>query len=180
MAFEIIVETGAGVENANSYVAMSDADNYFEMMGKSDEWAPDSPDDARMSALIRGAAYVDRKYSDKWPGSKTHGRAQSLAWPRTGAYDSSKVLVEDDEIPREIKRAQMEAAIRELASPGSLSPDVVGGERIRREKVEGIEIEYAPDSLQDSVVPVITAIDEILAPLIGTRSSTATKFLARA
>lgn len=167
----LVVEDGTGLANANSWVAMSDMDTYCADMGYT--WpALASPDDLRISAVIRGAAYIVRTYEGRWPGTKVNGRTQALPWPREDAEDQSGADIGETEIPIEVKKAQMEAAFREYQNPGSLSPDVVGTERVLREKVGALEVQYADDSSTGASIPVVTIIDGILAPLIGARRST--------
>ena len=49
--------------------------------------------------------------------------AQALTWPRTGAkYVDGRVIAESV-VPRAVISAQIQAASRELLSPGSLLPD---------------------------------------------------------
>jgi hypothetical protein len=175
----LIVEDGTIVANANSYVTMEEAVAYHSDMGNS-AWttASSSPDDDRITALIRGARYIDMKYL--WPGTKTGEREQSLMWPREDVYDREGWLIEDNEIPIEVKRAQMEAALREVLNPGSLAPDVTASERVLREKIGPMEVQYADSGDPNSVIPSITAIDDILAPILGRKSNTQLTFVKRA
>lgn len=139
-------------------------------------WAGD--DVAKQAALVRASAYIDGKYQQqnncgRWEsmfsGAKTGGRAQELQWPRTGATDNEGAVIAPDEVPSEIERATFEAAIRELTSPGSLSPDYVASEAIKRQKVDVLEIEYQTAADTSGGVPtrpVLTVVDELVAPLL--------------
>ncbi len=63
----------------------------------------------------------------------------------------------------------LQAALRELAVPGSLSPDFVPSGQVIREKVDVVEIGYAaPVQTGNSTPnrPVIPMIDEIIAPVV--------------
>lgn len=94
-------------------------------------------------ALVRSSAYIDGAYRASFPGYKTGRRTQALEWPRTNATDDAANSLPSDEVPVEIENATYEGGIRELASPGSLAPDVAaGGGGIKREKVGPIETEY--------------------------------------
>jgi hypothetical protein len=60
--------------------------------------------------------------------------------------------------------------LRELATPGALSPDVVVADRVTSERVGSLAVTYSDKtfSLADRR-PILTIIDDILAPLIGPR-----------
>lgn len=159
------------------YGTLEGADSYHQARGNA-AWAAGS-DDARIGALVRATDYIDGRYrvllaSGRWssmfPGVRTAGRGQPNEWPRTGASDYDGDPIQPDEIPEEVERATYEAALRELASPGSLSPDFISSEAVTREKVGPIEVTYAdaPVAGQLPNRPVIPAIDEILAPLLRT------------
>lgn len=139
-------------------------------------WTGD--DMAKQAALIRASAYIDGKYQQqnscgRWEsmfsGVKAGGRAQELQWPRTGATDNEGAPILPDEVPTEIEKAAYEAALREIAIPGSLSPDYVASEAIKRQKVDVLEIEYQASADASSGVPtrpVLTVVDELVAPLL--------------
>lgn len=138
---------------------------------------------AKQAALIRASAYIDGKYQfqnacGRWeslfPGVKTGGRAQTLQWPRTGATDNENSTIPPDEVPVEIEQATYEAALREIVTPGSLSPDYVASGAIKRQKVDVLEIEYQTAAADAGAVPtrpVITVIDEMIAPLLGCKTA---------
>lgn len=154
------------LEGAATYHAARGNTAWADVDGES----PDSPDDARSEALMRGSDYIDAKYGSRYPGLPTEGRGQDRPWPRTGATDKAGYEIADDEVPIEIEQATYEAALRELVEPGSLMPDYVAAERVRRERVEGaVEVEYS-DKFQGAagVTPIVTLIAGILAPLLGT------------
>jgi hypothetical protein len=159
------------------YGTLEGADSYHEARGNA-AWAAGS-DEARTGALIRATDYIDGRYrvllaSGRWssmfPGVRTAGRGQPNEWPRTGASDYDGDPIQPDEIPEEVERATYEAALRELASPGSLSPDFISSEAVTREKVGPIEVTYADAAVAGQLPnrPVIPVIDEILAPLLRT------------
>lgn len=165
----LIVETGAGVANANVYDTMDGISAYHEVMGNQ-AWADaaDSPDDDRESAFIRGTAYIEGKYGPRLNGKKKSGRSQSLMFPQVGMTDASGEAIADDEVPIEWKRATYVAALRELVSPNSLMPDYDGMGRVKSETLGPLSVTYmdAVDGAADSQ-PVIEEIDRILQSLIG-------------
>lgn len=107
-------------------------------------------------------------------GTKAGGRSQEEEWPRDNAKDTEGNDIPNDEVPREAEYATYEAALRELVNPGSLSPDYVAAERVKREKVDVIEVEYFDQPKPDNGpgrplppnYPVIPVIDGIIAPLL--------------
>ncbi|MNL80454.1 hypothetical protein D3C87_2073130 [compost metagenome] len=69
-----------------------------------------------------------------------------------------------------MKQATYEAALRELTAPGSLNPDYVPATLVKREKSGPWEEEYfGPSDGTNPVQPVISAILDLLAPLLGGR-----------
>ena len=158
-------------------VAAADA---YHLARANAAWVGDEA--AKQAALIRASAYIDGKYQSqnscgRWEslfsGTKTGGRAQALQWPRTGASDTEGHAIPADEVPIEIEQAAYEAALREIALPGSLSPDYVAARSIKREKVGPLETEFAVSDASSgagSVRPVITIVDELLATLLGCKT----------
>lgn len=155
------------------YGSVAGADAYHSARANA-AWT--GSDDAKQAALIRASAYIDGKYQQqnscgRWEsmfsGSKTGGRGQELQWPRTGASDNEGAAIPSSEVPAEIEKATYEAALRELVTPGSLSPDYVAADAIKRQKVDVLEIEY--QATTDGGVPtrpVLTVVDELVAPLL--------------
>ncbi|KWT12062.1 hypothetical protein CFBP3846_03638 [Pseudomonas syringae pv. avii] len=157
------------------YGNVADADAYHAARANT-AWTGE--DMAKQAALIRASAYIDGKFQaqnscGRWEslfsGAKTGGRAQALQWPRTGATDTEGHEIPAEEIPIEVVQATYEAALREILLPGSLSPDYVASTAIKRQKVDVLEIEYQSASTASGVPtrPVITVVDELIAPLLG-------------
>ena len=100
-----------------------------------------------------------------WKGTKTYGRSQTGAWPRTDVEDCEGYAIDTDAIPVEVKQAQMELAWAEQQSPSTLSPSgSVRDALVSREKVDVIEVEYdtatmsASDALAYAAVRVEAAM----------------------
>lgn len=164
----LIVEDGSGLANAESYVSVSDCASYATARGLT---FPEAPEAAAEAALRRGAAWLDATYRGRLPGRRKRGRAQGLEWPRTGALDATGEEIGEAEIPAEIIAATCEAAVRELAAPGSLSPDILGTQRAVREKVGDIEVEYADAPAIGDARPIVSVIDGILSSLLAAPTS---------
>lgn len=164
----LVVEDGTGLSTAESYVSVADAVTYATKHGLT---FAASPADAAEQALRRATAWLDGKYRTRFPGCRVNGRDQALEWPRMYACDAEGYEVASDAVPAEIVNATIEAAVRELASAGSLNPDVTPGRIKKRAKVDVIEVEYAVGT--GSVFeqkPVVGVIDGILSSLIGSYS----------
>ncbi|RFF46181.1 DnaT-like ssDNA-binding protein [Xanthomonas campestris] len=157
------------------YGTLEGADDYHLARGNA-AWAAGS-EEARTASLVRGTDYIDGRYrvllsSGRWqsmfPGVRTEGRGQPNEWPRTGAVDYDGNPIAADAVPIEVEHAAYEAALRELARPGSLSPDFVASTLAIRKKVGPIEVAYSDKSVDSGVPnrPIISVIDEIIAPLI--------------
>lgn len=160
------------------YGTVAAADAYHAARANA-AWTGD--DVAKQAALIRASVYIDGRYrkllaSGVWqslfPGVKTEGRGQAREWPRTGAEDYEGHAIPSDQVPVEVEQATYEAALRELVEPGSLSPDFVAASTVKRQKVGPIEEEFSVAAGADgaaSVRPVISIIDEMIAPLLVAR-----------
>lgn len=133
MAF--VVETGAGVPNANSYASVSDADGYVADRGISG-WSTLTTAE-KQQALIKATDYLEATYRDAWRGNRITV-TQTLSWPRTNVIIDG-FLLDANAIPFAVEYACIEMAIR--ASTGeTLIADQ--GQRVKREKIDVIEIEY--------------------------------------
>lgn len=160
------------------YGTVAAADAYHAARANA-AWTGD--DVAKQAALIRASVYIDGRYrkllaSGVWqslfPGVKTEGRGQAREWPRTGAEDYEGHAIPSDQVPVEVEQATYEAALRELVEPGSLSPDFVAASTVKRQKVGPIEEEFSVAAGADgaaSVRPVISIIDEMIAPVLVAR-----------
>ena len=164
-----------GAADADSYVTLAEADAYAAARG----WAGWTGAEAlKEQALRRAVEWLDAVYLTRWPGKRATGRVQRLEWPRVDAVDAAGEAVDAASIPREVKAAQIEAALRELQAPNSLTPDYVPGRTVRREQVGPLSVDYVTRGDVSGVLPTLTAVDNALAPLIG--SGGATRFLDRA
>ena len=158
------------------YGTLSDADTYHSDRGNG-EW-DDASSAERNAALARATDYIDGRYwrrlptgayTSSFPGKPTATALSSgRQWPRTGAKDGYGNALPDDAVPEAVKRATYEAARRELAVPGSLSPDFVPADRVTEEKVGELGVKYADpkSNMRTPNRPVVPMIDEILAPIL--------------
>ena len=188
----LIVEDGAGTNPAaNSYATRAEIDAYHAEMGNT-AWtarptSPASPQPEEPlgdAAIIRATRAIDRLFGSKFKGLRTHFKTQALEWPRSGvelysdgstdAINSDEADLatgnsfDDDEIPTMLKHAVAEAALRELASPGAMTPDLDRGGDIKRVQAGPVAVEYKDSA---SAMTKITSIEGLLKPLLRSGAS---------
>jgi hypothetical protein len=154
----LVVETGAIVAGAESYISAADATTYHTARGNT-LWT--GTDAVKEAALRKATAYLDGKYRSRWKGYKVRPvpldglTEQLLEWPR---YDVevSGYLFPCDEIPQRLKDACCELALRALSGP--LADDLNAS--VRRKKIDILETEYAPGTLPGQITYQI--IDQLL------------------
>ena len=147
------------------YGTVEAADQYHADRGNA-AWAA-ATESARTQALVRGSAYVDLLTPvDRLPGVPTDA-VQVEYWPRTGARDVWGNEIANDSVPLRVEQAAYEAALAELAAPGSLAPSYTAQERIVKEKIGPLEVQYAePVDGVAGAVPVLSSVWALLAPLL--------------
>lgn len=160
----LVVQDGTNPTGANSYADSDTADAYALDHGAS-AWTDASS--GKDEALIRATAAIDATYRGRFPGWKTFLRAQLTEWPRTDAYDDEDNLIGANEVPQEVISATIEAAFRELATPGSMLPDMARGGAIHRVKAGSVEVEYADNA---EATTTYSLIDGILSPVLTSSS----------
>ena len=152
----LIVETGAIIAGADSYVSVTDCDTYHSARGNS-AWS--GTDAVKEYALRKAVAYLDGHYRNRLKGVMVDPINQLLAWPR---YDVviDGVILASDTIPQKLKDAQCELAL--IALSADLAPSVSAG--IKREKIDVLETEYFAGAPAGTTV--YTAVNNLLADLL--------------
>lgn len=115
------------------YGTLSAANEWHQTRGNS-AWAAGS-EEARTAALVRASDWLDATYGPRFKGQPST-MSQPREWPRIGVCLRGHELP-DDEVPSQILAAVYDAALRELAAPGSLAPDFDPAAQIRA-KSEGL------------------------------------------
>lgn len=133
MAF--VVETGAGVPNANSYASVSAADGYVADRGIAG-WSTLTTT-VKEQALIKATDYLEATYRDAWKGNRITA-TQSLSWPRSNVIVDG-FLMDANVVPLNVVNSCIEMALR-AAGGETLIADQ--GQRVKREKIDVIEVEY--------------------------------------
>ncbi len=147
----IIVETGAIVAGANSYVSEAYADSYFETRNNSD-WAALSTE-AKEAALVYATSWIDSRYS--WPGIIVDD-SQALSWPRLGAYDVDLRSISSTSIPTALSHAVCEAALAHVSAVLNEVRERGGG--LAYAKVDVLEVSYFRGAAAGRTFPYIDAI----------------------
>lgn len=124
------------------YGTLDDALAYHESRGNEGWASTDKTDAQRTAALVRASLSLDGQYGSRFGGRPADGRAQQLAWPRTGAVDHcAGEPLPADTVPVEIERAAYALAALELQKPGASSPSFTPGRMNKREQVGKISRE---------------------------------------
>ncbi|MFC3072353.1 DnaT-like ssDNA-binding protein [Shinella pollutisoli] len=111
-------------------------------------------DDAKTAALRRGQDFIASAYNSRWIDE----------W-------------DNDHAPEEVKFSIIEAARRELVKPGSMSPDLKRGGKIKAVGAGSARVEFADGAPAETTFSII---DGLLAGLVAPKSGTLVGFAARA
>lgn len=124
----LIVETGAGVSGANSYVSLADAQAFIN--------ARELGATLTEGHLLRA---MDALTDVQWSGYKA-AASNPLPWPRTHVYDADGFSVDTDSVPASVVNAQIWLAYH-IASGDD--PAAIATPAIKSEKVDVLETTYA-------------------------------------
>jgi len=129
----LIIESGAGLEDAESYATAAELVSYAAKYGRT---IPAT--EAEQEALLRRAA--DAMNVMSWKGKKTSA-SQALAFPRTGVEVDGEIKP-STLIPRQIQYGQMALAAEIHAD--DIDPPAQRQGAVIRERVEGaVDVQYA-------------------------------------
>lgn len=132
----LIIEDGTGVAGSDSYGTragfIAHALNYYGAT------VPDvDASDVPMRSAFAWLA------GQSWKGTKTYGRGQTGAWPRTSVVDCEDIAIAVDEVPSEVIQAQYDLAYAEYVTQGVLSPTgSIRDTLVSMEKIDVLAIEY--------------------------------------
>lgn len=143
MVATIIVETGARVAGANSYISVANFQTYASDRGIT---ISGTEEDLLIKAMdyLESLDYIGYRYTED----------QALEWPRSDAVKKRIYWYDIDEIPQELIDAQCEVALAIDAGNGPID-DVARA--TKREKVGDLEVEYKDNSASTVVVRKINA-----------------------
>jgi hypothetical protein len=160
MPSTLTVEDGTGLGNADAYVAAADVQAYAAANNL--PFDPDS-DQALDGAVRTATRYVDGAYRYRFSGLRLRQRDQALEWPRQSAVAMGQYPIGYNEVPRELKSAVCEAAVRELSNPGTLSPDVSAP--VTSVKADTVSVDFGGAGY--TAAQSFQAIDMLLVPILA-------------
>lgn len=135
----LIIETGAIVTDADSYVTRADYITYASKIG-----VVIADDDTTDEKLRKAARFID-SHEPNLKGMRVQ-RDQSMAFPRDGVYIDNW-LWESDEIPRQVILAQMNIALDIEAGIDPYNPPVNPNLGKKSVSVSGaVSVEYMTGS----------------------------------
>lgn len=155
----LVVEDGTAKSNANTYASVATADTYADDRGIT-SWATLTTTEKEV-ALIKGTDYLEATYRLAWRGFRKTG-TQALSWPRTDV-EADGFTVESGTIPSAVVYACIEAAVR--AASETMVADQT--QRVVREKVDVLEVEYAEFSDSQKRFPFI---ERLISPYLSSYS----------
>ena len=154
----LVVETGVGLADADSFISLVDARAFAAKYGIT---LPTN-DTAAEVALRQGCQYVELQQKC-FSGSRMT-TTQALSWPRTGATNAYGVEYADGEIPAQLGYAQVYAAAEYAAGTDVRATD--DGKAIASEQVTGaVAVSYFDNGKTGGAVVITRAMDA-LSPLL--------------
>ena len=138
----MVVETGEGLNDANSYVGIEFADDYFSARGV-EGWEALTAEQKERS-LIRATDFVDNVY--QWLGKKASA-SQSLRFPRDNLFDYEGNAVES--VPKCLKQAVCDAAFLDSSGTELFQTKNENGEVVS-ENITSLSFTYARNDKQET------------------------------
>ncbi len=137
----VVVETGAGLANANSYVSLAYADTYFAGHPfYADAWEL-LDQSTREAYIIYATLQLDNEFI--WRGRRATG-TQALDWPRTGVYDLYDLAIAENSLPLRLMQATCEQAY--YLTKGDRSAETQTSGEIDKLKIDVIELDFSSSS----------------------------------
>lgn len=167
----LIVETGQGLGEADSFFALADADIFFAERSMTD-WATANPQ-AKEAAARQAADYLGFAFA--WKGIAATS-AQRLCWPRADVFAGTESLpIASNTVPRQVREAAMLLAYLALGTnllQERAAERIVESERKELAGVGAVETRYAVSRAKSADLPRYPNVDAILAGLVsGSRSA---------
>lgn len=164
----LIVETGAGLANAEAY---ADAAAFAAWHLANYGTATTAGNPAAEAAIRRAVAYLE---SLEWVGLPARGREQALSWPRGYAIDRNGYGIEADIVPREVIEAQHMLTVAEVANPGALAPAVIARDQKVLVEVKGIKWQSlaggaSASSARTTVLAALDRLSGLISPVGAVR-----------
>ncbi|MBY0356210.1 MAG: hypothetical protein K2Q12_10865 [Rickettsiales bacterium] len=147
----LVVEDGTGINNANAYVSVAEADAYFTARNITSWVTRNTPD--KEKGILYATSFLDSQFY--WYGHIKRSE-QALGWPRILVYDTEGRSLNSGAVPQRVKDAACELALEALDKP--LSPSLARGGAIKRQRVSSLEIEYFEKASSDRTFPIVRQI----------------------
>ena len=149
----LIVEDGTGIDDANSYASIAEADAALADR-EVEAWFA-LPSARKAACLIEATDYLE---AYDWIGDLAW-YDQALGWPRLYAYDREGRLLSG--VPAQVKRAVILLAPH--AASGALRPSTTAAAgALKRKKVGPLETEYFEGSAGSATARSFPEVDGLL------------------
>lgn len=162
----LIIETGQGVAEANSYITLEEASRYANDRGVTVQ-----PSGQLLGWIVVACDYLET-YRDQYVGTPVKSD-QSLSWPRLllnplryweGMTSTTLgTIIPTNYIPFRLKRAQCQLVIEQIN--GAKLFNSTDGKFIIRERVDVFDTTYS-DNVGISQQPNFPAVKSLLQPLL--------------
>ena len=156
----LIIETGAGLTDAESYASIVAADARCASLGVT-AWAAFEEDSKEIA--LRKATLFMAIYRTRWAGRRVY-QQQALDWPRYNVEVDGFILPSNI-VPADVVNACIDLAVR-AGNGEDLLPDLdTGSNAIKKDKTGPLETEYFQNTTDAR--ERFVAVDAILAPYFG-------------
>lgn len=153
----LTVEDGTGLESADAFLSLAEADAYF-----------DDRDNTTWSALSDGVQESNIRYATRlisnryrWPGQLLDvNTPQALAWPRSWAYDREGRSLTG--VPTPVKEATAEMAVFLSTYPATAA--LTRNETLSSVTLDVLEVVFRNDAPARALLPYL---NDLLAPIVA-------------
>ena len=142
-----VVEDGTGLENANSYISLDDANDFFTLNANSGSWS-DFTDAQKQAGLVTATRYIDVSYN--YLGSYVN-RDQKLVFPRRfvcNQFYGTNIRWHqvNAKVPQDVKDATCVLALSVITNNRLESVDASTNSNIQSIGVDTLRIAYRNDA----------------------------------
>lgn len=148
----LTVEDGTGLEDAESYLSVSDADTYHSE--RNNEAWTEYDTAVKEAALRKATQYIDGRWGHRFKGAQLT-TTQALCWPR----DPNDW---PDALPKPLLHACAELALRAAAE--DLMPDLDRGGAVQSQSVGPLSVTFFESAAPSKTYPWV---DRLMARLVG-------------
>lgn len=145
----IIVEDGTGLSNSNSYATIAESNTFLALNVNAGAYWEDLDEDIKTQVLIMATAYLDQLVY--WYGQKTVP-ASALRWPRENVKDLDGILIGENVIPQNLKRATVDLAYSLSKEDRFAESDSIG---VSEMKVDVIELKFDKNDVKYPFPPTV-------------------------